>query len=71
MYITHNEILAAFYRAIGWAHTKDPLPASSLYFEFFRLYEPAQQEARFLQEKLSADSANDIYVRVFFNETAG
>jgi hypothetical protein len=68
MYISHDEILGAFYRALGWDHVKGALPASSLYIEFYRPEQkPAQKEARFL----GATDTNDIKVRVFFNDTAG
>jgi len=69
MYISHDEILGAFYRALGWDHVKGALPASSLYIEFYRSQQqPAQKEARFLGV---TDTTNDIKVRIFFNDTAG
>jgi hypothetical protein len=43
-YISHDEILGAFYRAIGWDHLKGALPASSIYFEFFSRIIPAKSE---------------------------
>jgi hypothetical protein len=48
-YISHDEILGAFYRAIGWNHLKGALPASSLYFEFFTKRTPSASEQRFLE----------------------
>jgi hypothetical protein len=72
MYISHDEILGAFYRALGWDHVKGALPASSLYIEFYRpQQQPAQKEARFLADQLYTDTTNDIKVRIFFNDTAG
>ena len=66
MYISHDEILGAFYKALGWDHVKGALPASSLYIEFYRAKQGSREaEARFLQ------ATNDIKVRVFFNDTAG
>jgi len=69
MYISHDEILGAFYRALGWDHVKGALPASTIYIEFYRSKaQPAQKEARFLGV---TDTTNDIKVRIFFNDTAG
>ena len=50
-YISHDEILGAFYRAIGWDHVKGALPASSLYFEFFTREEFQPTEQRFLSDE--------------------
>jgi hypothetical protein len=44
MYITHDEILGAFYRALGWSHVKGALPASSLFIEFFKSASSPAQE---------------------------
>jgi hypothetical protein len=51
-YISHDEILGAFYRAIGWDHLKGALPASSIYFEFFTritTVKSGEEQQRFLQ----------------------
>jgi len=69
MYISHDEILGAFYRALGWDHVKGALPASTIYIEFYRnkQTQAKESEARFLGEAVD----NDIKVRIFFNDTAG
>jgi hypothetical protein len=70
MYISHDEILGSFYRALGWDHVKGALPASTLYFEFYKT-KPAKEE-RFLREgKFLGDATSGYKVRVFFNDTAG
>ncbi len=58
-YISHDEILGAFYRAIGWSkHVKGALPASSLYFEFFtRVTNRQFLQERFLNDELSLQQA--------------
>ena len=62
MYISHDEILGAFYRALGWDHVKGALPASTIYIEFYRnkQTQAKEVEARFLGEGVD----NDIKVRI-------
>lgn len=67
-YISHDEILGAFYRAIGWNHLKGALPASSLYFEFYTKDATMEVEQRFLGEVAATPQK---MVRIFFNDTAG
>jgi len=63
MYISHDEIMGAFFKALGSSHIKGALPASDIYIEF---YTPATtSQERFLQEQ--ADSG--IRVRFFYNDT--
>ena len=72
-YISHDEILGAFYRAIGWDHVKGALPASSLYFEFFTREDFKPTEQRFLGDESLLEQAviETKMVRIFFNDTAG
>lgn len=72
MYISHDEILGAFYKALGWNHVKGALPASSIYFEFYKTA-PQPKEARFLNSEkfLEQSNADQYKVKVFFNDTAG
>ena len=72
-YISHDEILGAFYRAIGWKdHFKGALPASTLYFEFFTRQTKKLEEQRFLNDELSLQQTTSQHmVRIFFNDTAG
>jgi hypothetical protein len=64
MYISHDEILGAFFKALGSKVIQGALPAADIYVEF---YKPGTtlSEQRFLQEEAS----QDIMVRVFYNET--
>ena len=48
MYISHDEIMGAFFKALGSSHIKGALPASDIYVEFFKPATPVTP--RFLQE---------------------
>jgi len=48
MYITHDEILGAFFKSLLWNHVKGALPASALYIEFFTLNKNSILSPRFL-----------------------
>ena len=74
MYISHDEILGAFYKALGWNHVKGALPASTIYIEIHKtVADPAPKQARFLSEQkfLEENNANQYKVKIFFNDTAG
>lgn len=44
MYVSHDEILGAFFRALGWSdHVKGAKPASLLQIEFFVNNKPTQE----------------------------
>jgi len=65
MYITHDEILGAFFKSLLWNHVKGALPASALYIEFFTLNKNSILSPRFL----GAQDPLPIKVRILFNET--
>lgn len=67
-YISHDEIMGAFFRALGSEHIKGALPASDIYVEY---YVPGTDtsEERFLQEAPATYNPKNIMVRIFFNDT--
>jgi hypothetical protein len=52
-FITHDEIMGAYYEALNWHRVQDTFPAATLTFEFFT----------------DSAKANGTYVRIFYNRT--
>lgn len=68
MYISHDEILGALYKALGWNQVKGALPATAIYIEFYKVSQSKTQQQERLLDVL--DETSSIRVRAFFNESA-
>jgi hypothetical protein len=55
IYLSHQEVMQPFFKALAWDYLKEPLVASALYVEYYKDYSTVVPQ---------------IMVRIFYNDTS-